>query len=209
MVSFSAVILAGGASKRFSEDKGLFLINDKPLSYFVINAVLPIISDIKLVVKNESQKSEYEKYLSSLHVEIISDNSKVYAPIVGLYAGLSKISSDYTLVLPVDSPLVSSEFVHFLISFAPTHGAVIPRWPSGYIEPLHAVYHTESARSIIADLIESNEYRVHKIIEELRNVLYVSTEVLRQIDSSLNSLININTPSDLSRIIKILKRKNL
>ncbi len=208
-VSFGVIVLAGGQSKRFSEDKGLFLINGKPLSYFIISTVSQIVSDIVVVVKTESQKNNYESLLSNFNINIIPDNSNIFAPLVGLYTGLKNINTDYVLVLPVDTPLISPEFVHFILSFAPSHGAVIPRWPSGYIEPLHSVYHTNSTREIVHDLLDNKEYRVHKIIDELRNVLYVSTEVFRQIDPNLYSFMNINTRADLSKITNILKKRNL
>lgn len=209
MVSYSAIILAGGASKRFSEDKGLFLVDETPLSYFVIQSVKPIISDIVIVVKTSDQVKEYQKIFSDDSIRIVADNSNIFAPIVGIFAGLIEVNSDYSLVLPVDSPLITTEFVHFLISFAPTHSAVIPRWPSGYIEPLHAVYHTESTKEIVKDLIQANEYRVHKIIDELRNVLYVSTEVFKNVDPNLESFLNINNQSELLQIIKKLKKRIL
>ena len=200
----SAVILAGGFSKRFGQDKALIELADKPLILHVIDNVSKIVEETVVVVSSEAQKETFECLLGH-KASVVIDKHKAQSPLVGALAGFEGAYGEYSLLLPCDTPFVSSQIMRFLLDLCINKGAVIPRWPSGYIEPLQAAYHTKSALTAAKTALEEGKLDLQSMIARLRDVRYVSTMVLRQMDSQLLTFFNINTLGDLKRAESLLK----
>ena len=83
--------------------------------------------------------------------------------------------------------------------------AAIPRWPSGYIEPLQAVYHTKSALTAAKMALKQGKMNMRSMIDNLSGVRYVSTMVLEQLEPKLLTFFNVNTPQDLKKADSLLK----
>jgi len=103
------------------------------------------------------------------------------------------------LLLPCDAPLVSTKIIQLLFDACNNRRAVIPRWPNGYIEPLQAVYHTQSAIIAAKTALDQGLMSMRSIIENLKEVRYISTVVLEQLEPRLTTFFNINTPEDLKK----------
>jgi molybdopterin-guanine dinucleotide biosynthesis protein A len=101
--------------------------------------------------------------------------------------------------------LVSTQIVQFLLEMCTNRRAVIPRWSSGYIEPLHAVYHTKSALKAAKVALKQGHMNMRSMIENLREVYYVSTRLLEQQTPGLVTFFNVNTPQDLKKAELFLK----
>jgi len=200
----SAVILAGGLSKRFGQEKGLVELAGKPLILHVLDKVSKIVEETVVVVSSEPQKETFERLLSH-RASLVVDGYKVHGPLVGALAGFEGAQGEYSLLLPCDTPFVSSQIMRFLLDVCINKSAVIPRWPSGYIEPLQAAYHTKSALTAAKTALETGKLDLQSMIVRLRGVRYVSTMVLRQMDTKLLTFFNINTFGDLKRAESLLK----
>jgi molybdopterin-guanine dinucleotide biosynthesis protein A len=109
------------------------------------------------------------------------------------------------LLLPFDSPFVSRDVVSLLFDLCLTKAAVIPRWPNGQIEPLHAVYLTNVALEAAKIAVDEGKLDVLSMIEKLRGVRYVSTLVIQQLDPEFRTFFNVNTPLDLKKAMAMLK----
>jgi molybdopterin-guanine dinucleotide biosynthesis protein A len=194
----SVIILAGGFSRRFGRDKGLVLLNDKPLILHVIDKVSPLVDSLLVVVSSEKQKKDFSKILDN-DIRIAIDTHQTQTPLVGAITGFDTIKSDYSLLVPCDAPLISAEVISFLFEMSFNKLAVIPRWPSGYIEPLQAVYHTNLSLVAAKKAFEQGHMNMRSMINNLQKVRYVSTLVLEQLDKNLVTFFNVNTPQDLER----------
>ena len=100
--------------------------------------------------------------------------------------------------------------LNFLIKIIQKNNAVIPRWPNGYIEPLHAVYKTEAAKSAAKKVLNEGKKEFKSMINRMNKVFYNSTIVLEKINPQLTTFLNINTVTDLNHYqmkIKIEKPK--
>lgn len=203
----SAIILAGGLSKRFGQDKGLVLLANKPLIKYVLGAVDQIVDEIVVVANSKAQADKFSKVLGS-DVKIVIDYVDARGPLVGAATGFKVASGEYALLLPCDTPLISKEVLQLLLDLCINRNAVIPRWPNGYIEPLHASYHVKSALETAENALKEGRRDMRSIIEKMRGVRYVSTLVLQQLDAELKFFININTSSDLKKVEHMLKRLN-
>jgi molybdopterin-guanine dinucleotide biosynthesis protein A len=200
----SAVILAGGFSSRFGSDKGLVFLKNKPLICHVIEKVKPIVNEVLVVVNSEEQQKKFAPIIKN-NVKFVIDIEDSQSPLVGAVTGFEKSQGKYSLLLPCDVPLVSPQIVSFLFEMQRNVNAVIPRWPNGYIEPLQAIYHTKSALSAAKTALKKSFMNMRSMIENLKAVNYVSTNVLKQLDPDLRTFLNVNTPKDLLKAESYLK----
>ncbi len=76
----TGIILAGGKSSRMGEDKGLVLLNGKPMIQYVIEALKGVVSDIIIISNNAS----YNKFGIPVYPDIIKDKG----PVGGIFTGL-------------------------------------------------------------------------------------------------------------------------
>jgi len=202
----SAIILAGGASKRFGKEKGLVELAGKPLVLYVLERVSEVVDEKLVVVSSEAQKKRFLCVVGG-SARIVVDKLDVRSPLVGAQTGFESSESDYSLLLPCDTPFLSSRVASFLLDICVKKAAVIPRWPNQNIEPLQAAYHTRSALEAARNALSDGKFDLRSMIEKLRGVRYVSTIVLEELDPKLRTFLNINTLNDLKTAENILKKK--
>jgi len=207
LVDRSAIILAGGFSSRFGQDKGLLLVANKPLIKHVLDATNGIVDEAVIVVSSDNQAEDFARVVNS-NVKIVVDVDDVQSPLMGTLTGLGKAQGEYSLLLPCDTPLVSQKVLQLLFELCLNRNAVIPRWPNGYIEPLQAIYRTKAAREATKQAFNEGELNLRSIVDRLQNVRYVSTLVLQQLDPKLRTFFNVNTPLDLKKAEFIVRRES-
>jgi len=200
----SAIILAGGLSKRLGQDKGLVKLAGKPLLAHVLDKISNVVDEIVVVVSSESQKRVFEGLVKQ-KAKVTVDIDKAQSPLVGALTGFESVHGQYSLLLSCDAPFISIEIASLLLDLCINRNAVIPRWPNGFIEPLQAAYHTKSAQVAAKKTLENGKMNFQSMIALLRGVRYISTMVLKQIDPELLTFFNVNTPDDLKKAESILK----
>jgi molybdopterin-guanine dinucleotide biosynthesis protein A len=204
-VDRSAIVLAGGFSSRFGMDKGVLELAGKPLIRHVVDAVAGLVDEVVVVTNSEERIARYAEVMGG-GVRFVVDVCEARSPLIGALSGFGAARGDYSLLLPFDTPFVSGEVVSLLFELCEGRAAVIPRWPNGYIEPLHAVYQTRRALVAAEGAVAAGGLRVRALIERLRGVRYVSTLVVQQLDPELLTFFNVNTPADLDKAVALVKR---
>jgi len=202
----SAVILAGDFSEKFGSNKGLALLLNKPLIKYLLDAVNHVVDEKIVVVDSKPLAETFSKVLGS-NIKIIVDKREAQSPLIGALTGFSEANGEYALLLPCDTPLVSREILALILELCINRNAAVPRWPNGYIEPLHAAYRVEPALDAAEKALNDGRLEMCSMIENLRGIRYISTLVLQQLDPELKTFFNINTPLDLKTAEQILKRK--
>jgi molybdopterin-guanine dinucleotide biosynthesis protein A len=200
-VTYSAIILSGGESKRFGQDKGLFQVLQKPLISFVIEKVKPFVDELLLVTKRKSANA-YSSLFPS--IRILIDEYDFRGALAGIVTGLNHAHGTYSYILPSDTPLLSAQILALLRDLSSDYDAVIPRWPSGYLEPLQAIYHTQITTRAALLSIQEESYRLRNMINRLEDVKYISTTTLTQYDPNLRTFFNINQVDDLQEVLHLL-----
>jgi molybdopterin-guanine dinucleotide biosynthesis protein A len=200
----SAIVLAGGVSSRFGQDKGILKIANKPLIKHVIDAVNPVVDETIVVTNSQDRITEYAKVVTT-DVRFAIDSCESKGPLIGALTGFGSAHGKYALLLPFDTPFVSREVVSLLFELCLGKAAAIPRWPNEQIEPLHAVYQTKLALEAAKSAVSEGKLTMRAMIEKLRGVRYVSTLVIQQLDPDLRAFFNINTPLDLKKAMAMVK----
>ncbi|MDZ4172522.1 MAG: molybdenum cofactor guanylyltransferase [Methanobacteriaceae archaeon] len=205
----SCIVLCGGMSTRMGRDKGSMILNDEPIIYTVLKNLDSHVDEVFLVLRDQNQVNYYKKLLNSylsddyldfrfafnFNLKFLIDDIMGQGPLAGIMIGLSVIMGEYALVLPCDSPYVSSDFIDNMFNEMEAlseFDALIPQWENGDLEPLHAIYHINS-RNIINQMFLTEKRDVKSLINKI-NSHFIKVSKL---DSSLKSYKNINCPDDL------------
>jgi len=206
MKDITVAIIAGGSSKRFGSDKALAEFQGKPLIAHMMVIARRISSTILVVVSDEEQEKNLKPFAKG--AKFVTDpEGEPKCALTGAITAFEHTETTHVILLPVDAPLTEPDLLKMLIRMKPGHGAVIPAWPSGYIEPLHSVYQAEHAYALGLEVMEKGLRRMSDLIDRIQLVLHVSTEALRQFDPVLDSFVNFNTPQELKAVERKRKRK--
>lgn len=102
--AITAVILAGGLARRMDGlDKGLQLLQGKPLFQHILQRLTPQVDQI-LINANRSQ-SFYQQSGFTVFGDVQLQNIPEYSgPLSGMLAGLKQAKYDWVLFVPCDSP---------------------------------------------------------------------------------------------------------
>ncbi len=199
----SAIVLAGGLSKRFGRNKAFVKLRGKPLIGYVIERVMKVSDEVIIVIRPSDDAEAFHRISSD--VRVVVDGEDFQSPLVGASAGFEASSGDYSLLVPCDTPFISVEAVRLLFEVCFNVDAVIPRWPNGYIEPLQSVYRTEAALEAARTSLLNGRRDLHSMISLLGRIRYMSTLVIREIDPSLLTFFNVNTGLDLRRAERLFE----
>ena len=205
MKDITVAILAGGSSKRFGSDKALAEFQGRPLISHMLDIARKISSTILVVVSDEEQEKNLKPHVRN--VKIVTDpEGEPKCALTGALTAFEHTETSHVVLLPVDAPLAKPDLLKMLIRLKPGHGAIVPSWPSGYIEPLHSVYHAEHAYALGLDVMEKGLRKMSDLLDRIQHVLFVSTETLNQFDPELDTFLNFNTPKELKDAERKLKR---
>lgn len=189
VVDVTAVVLAGGSSRRMGFDKALLPWGERTLLESIVVSLASMF--VRVLVVGGSSRD-----LAVAGSEHVPDQLAGDGAIVGIHAGLSA-ASGHVFVMACDACYPSLDLIRGLVSQAPDAAWVCPRTARG-IEPLFAVY-SQACREPLADLVARGLRRI-ELLAELVPTEFVTEPTLRRYDPQLLSFVNLNTPADLAAL---------
>jgi len=186
----SAVILAGGANKRFQgKTKANIQISGVRIITRTIKILHEIFDDIIIVTNTPDQFKGFS------HYTIVPDEIKNVGPLGGIHAAIKAAKNDSVFVFASDMPCISSKLIKKHIEFYHKRrcDAAIPRIKD-FKEPLHAIYNIKIEDKLDDYLKTAHDYSIDSFIKGL-NIRYHNLE---DTEENRKSFFNINTPQDLS-----------
>jgi molybdopterin-guanine dinucleotide biosynthesis protein A len=101
-MSISAIILAGGLATRMNgADKGLLLLQKKPLIMHVIKRLTKQVDEI--IINANREIAQYQAFGYTVLKDQVED---FLGPLAGFSLGLQHAKHDYLLTVPCDSPML-------------------------------------------------------------------------------------------------------
>lgn len=179
----TAVILAGGHSRRMGRDKSLLELDGQPLIAHIADQLRPHFDEV-LVSTNDAARYAF------LNLPMVPDREPDQGPLMGITSALTAARHDRVFVTATDIPELDMALVASLLRRARTHDVVVPRYENGYLEPLYAVYRRRFAAAADAALAEGQ--RGVRAAFGRCEVTYLD------LDAALEPA-NLNTPEDLAR----------
>jgi molybdenum cofactor guanylyltransferase len=136
-MNISAVLLAGGKSRRMGSDKATLLFRGKPL-WEVQLELLRKLAPAEIFVSARTNP-----IWRLADVRFVADDHPSRGPLSGLAASLAKLCTTHLLALAIDMPFMTEKYLRFLChQIAPRRG-VIPKIENRF-EPLAAIYPQEA-----------------------------------------------------------------
>jgi len=209
------VILIGGKNIRFGYESAAVLnVLGKPLILHQIETLSKFDEDVFLVAHSEYQINSYYKKMNfPRDINFIVDDTEVLGelelrtPMLGVYSGfkeLKRLGFEKGFLLSGDMPLIKPKVIEFMINSVKGYDCSIPRWHNGYLEPLFAIYPVKSTFELAKKSIQERNYAFNKVIDKSLHINYISVEEsIKPLDLNLVSLINVNGPIDLEKVIKL------
>lgn len=198
----TAVVLAGGASRRFDAGpKALAPVAGRPMLDQVVETAAHVTDATPVVaVATDDQRERFSAALTR-DVRFVRDAADRDGPLAGLASALSSVDAAWILVLACDLPLVESVALRWLADRAdPDVSAVVPRTEDG-LHPLHAWYRTDGLAEALATEPETTS--VHAFLDKLTVRTVSSSDAPEDVDLS-RSVRNVNTVAELERVRRVV-----
>ena len=132
-MELSAVILAGGESKRMGRDKALIELEGQTLLALAVEKVR------RLGVAEIFISGRPDRDYSAVAYPVLFDLAPGFGPLGGIERALHECRSPLLLVLAVDLPHMTTEFLRKLMARCDPLTGVVPEL-EGRLEPLAATY---------------------------------------------------------------------
>lgn len=176
-------ILCGGKSSRMQSEKGLALYQNKAFIKHIIEAVLPISTNIQLITNtNQYDYLQYPKIK-----DILIDKG----PIGGIYSALTNSKTELNLILSCDIPLISTEILLELIHKHNTDFDVSVFADDTRTHPLIGIY-SKRIIPILKIAIDKNDLKLMNILSKIKHQLIYVVDERSKLFKNINSVAELN-----------------
>ncbi|MBN4073395.1 molybdenum cofactor guanylyltransferase [Mariprofundus ferrooxydans] len=196
----TAVILAGGESRRMGRDKAQVEFQGETLLYRAITNLSPLFAEIVLSVRQPVPASNLPPAsVTQSNVMQVIDAGEGRGPMMGLVAAMEYARTDWVFVIGVDMPFVVPAVLQHMAAQRMEHDAVFAEI-DGHVQPMPAFYAKISCLPAMQVCIEQGRRSLMRLIPSL-NTAMLTAHDLRPFDPDLCSFTDFDTPEDLTRII--------
>ncbi|CAM4157104.1 molybdopterin-guanine dinucleotide biosynthesis protein A [Bacillus manliponensis] len=182
------IVLAGGQSRRFGEQKALVKWNGKTFIEHSIEALKGVTEEIVVI----SHPSITNALLHTVDVSVTEDilRYKGDGPLAGLLTGMNELKADWYIVAPCDTPNISKDWALQLIKQIHEDAEAIIPVIDGRKQPLLALYH-RNVKEKIECLLQEEKRSMQGLLSQC-HVRYVKS-------LSASFFFNINTKEEYER----------
>ncbi len=186
----TAVVLAGGRSKRMGTDKALIRYQGHTLLERQVANMQRLFAHVLVAGGDPARYPQAP-------VPVVPDVLPSGGSIVGLHAGLTAATTDRIFAVACDIPFPQERLIRFLLEVAPGADWVVPQTAKG-LEPLFALYN-QKCRPAIEAIVAAGDMRIQLLDDHIETARIPEAE-LRRYDPALRSFINVNTPDDFNSL---------
>lgn len=193
----TAVILAGGKSKRMGFDKQLLEKDHKRLTVSLAESLEKIFDQV-YVVTNTPELYE------GLSVRTCSDIYPGQGPLAGIHSAFKASGSEFLFVIACDMTVVSPDLIRYQAArFSEASNSTAEACiicPDGKMEPFHGFYR----RSLLADIERRLQGQRNSLTGMLMDheILRISREEAEEYADLTRLFRNINTPGDYKKYLE-------
>jgi molybdopterin-guanine dinucleotide biosynthesis protein A len=186
-MNLSAVLLAGGESRRMGKDKATALFRGKPLWQIQLD-LLRKLQPVQIFVSARTDPK-----WRPADVEFVADEPPSRGPLSGIAASLGRIRTKHLLTLAIDMPFMNEKYPRFLCDQIEPGRGVLPMIDDR-AEPLAAIYPVQAHGDLVSAL-SGVDFSLQVMTQRL-----VATGKLRAIAVNERDQLffrNFNEPADL------------
>jgi len=187
-MKLSAVILAGGESRRMGADKAWLSVSGQPL----LNRALGTVRELGAVEVFISGRPGVD--YSSLNCPVLLDPQPGLGPLAGIERALGAAGSPLLLVLAVDLPRMTTLFLRQLLEHCEPAAGVVPVL-HGQFEPLAAIY-PGRCHAVAHEFLAQSRYAVRDFAAACQLQRFVRAYAVSSDDAGCFA--NWNQPSEMA-----------
>jgi molybdopterin-guanine dinucleotide biosynthesis protein A len=201
----SAVVLAGGQSRRLGQDKRRLRLwgeGGPTLLERTIATVGALCAEVVAVLNDPED-------WPGLNARLVGDVYPEGGALGGIYSGLLACAHGYALVVACDMPLLSPALLGAMLARPREYDVLVPRSPTPGaarnnldIEPLHAVY-SKACLSPMREALAANRRQIAAFFPAVR-VAYVERAEIALHDPHSHSFLNVNTGEQMAEVERLL-----
>ena len=180
----TAIVMAGGDSRRMGTDKASLLLDGRTLLQSVIATMQQIFPEVIVSVRQPRPE---------INLPQVCDEQENAGPLAGLVASLGQITTPWAFAVACDMPFVVPEVVELLAGYRSMHQAVVPV-VHGHPQPLAAFYAT-SCLAPLRESLAAQPKGLRGVLQQL-DVRYVNETEMLAADPLLHSFFDLDTPQD-------------
>jgi molybdenum cofactor guanylyltransferase len=190
--SVTAFVLAGGLSSRMGSDKALLTFHDRTLLAQALKTADAVAGKVVIVGPRE----RYAQY-----GDVIEDVYAGCGPLGGIHAALRATENNLNLVLSVDMPLMTAEFLQWLLEHARNadEWMVVPDALGGQ-QPLCAVYR-RPVQALAELALKAGNYKIGHLFTRAPT-LFLSETKIREAGFSPEIFRNVNTAEEFETLVR-------
>ena len=184
----TAIIMAGGDSRRMGEDKANLLLGERTLMQSVVATLQPMFAEVFVSVRQARPEIDLPQ---------VCDDPAYRGPLAGLAAALERVSTPWIFAVACDMPFITPNVIEYLALLRADFQAVVPL-VGGHPQPLAAFYAKSCLDEVRACLHGKGKHSFRALLDTMR-VCYVSEAQMQAVDPQLRSFFDLDTPQDVVR----------
>jgi len=186
----TAFILTGGGSTRMGADKPFVNLRGQTLLAKALELARSVTGEVRIV----GDRAKFAAF-----APVVEDVFLGCGPLGGIHAALRASHTDLNLMLAVDLPLLSTQFLQYLVERAKSGTAMVTAVKaSGRWQPLCAIYRREFADAAEAAL-RAGRYKIDPLFAPASTQL-ISEKELADAGFAMDIFRNVNTPEELAAV---------
>ena len=192
MEDVTAFVLAGGRSTRMGTDKAFLDFQGKTLLARALEVAAAVAGRV-LIVGSRSKFTAYAPAVEDIYVD--------RGPLGGIHTALSVTATDLNVILAVDQPFLTSEFLRYLLQRARMSGAMVTvARTGGGLQPLGAVYR-RAFRHRAEEALGAGQNKIDPLFSPADTLVLEEAE-LAQLSFPAAIFDNLNTRQEYDRLTK-------
>jgi len=189
-MNISAVLLAGGESRRMGKDKATLLFRGKPL-WRIHLELLGKLEPTEIFVSARTDPA-----WRTADVQFVADDPPSRGPLSGLAASLAKTRTKHLLALAIDMPFMTEKYLRFLCSQIEPRRGVVAKIEDRF-EPLAAIYPQEALANV-QSAFSGEDFSLQTVTGRL--VAAGKLQVMLVTSQERKLFLNLNELSDLAAL---------
>ncbi|MFB9859554.1 molybdenum cofactor guanylyltransferase [Salinicoccus siamensis] len=190
MTGTIGIVMAGGNSTRFGEDKAFFEIDGKPMYRHIVDALEQSgVCDDIMVSTNSRLSGRFDDMPVKVDVKRFRDRG----PLAGIYTFADAYPDKRLLIISCDTPYISPEWIRTLHEVALDDQSIVVTRSGDRLHPLVGIYQGGGLASDIERLLTTDRRSMKALFAE-RKTIEVDSKLY---DIDVTSFLNINRKADL------------
>ena len=189
-MKISAVLLAGGESRRMGSDKATLLFRRKPLWQIQLE-LLRKLNPAEIFVSARTDPA-----WRPACVQFVADDPPSRGPLSGLAASLARTRNAHLLALAIDMPFMTEEFLRRLCEQIKVGVGIVPKIDNR-AEPLAAIYPREATVDF-GNALTGADFSLQTLVRRLITAGRVREMSVTAQERKLFR--NVNQPGDLAAL---------